>query len=676
MEGKKFGDYTVLSPLGQGTFGQTWLVEKGKSKYALKIFKNEMIKTDKQVKRIDREIESLRVVKHPNVVRYVGDGYHTEGYDKYRFLVMEYADGEPLRTFIERNGRLTVTQTQRIGLQILDGIRAIHDAGFYHRDLKPDNIFVTRAGDVRILDFGLVKFLDASTLTATGDTMGTYAYMPPEQLKDSKNIDHRADLYSFGAIVFHMITGRIPLEITNLVEAPFKILNEIPPFASSLNPAVPNRLDNLIATLLEKEVHRRKYNLDTAFLELRSLDDRSLPSITEDLTPRFLPRLLHNERSLVEDFNQKHGMDGIIFPANFFPKYRLVYDHIRDTGGFTIIDPVVYRLAYSKFSNTKSLIDLPYCVSEFHKEKPEDFQSLEACAIRAKQVVDWQLKQNPSAVVAPFHFLASPQDPWLDVDLKIFNECKKYLADLGEKIPLYFGVSTHIESLADPISPITFVNKVTRVQADGYMLMFDANLDSFNRAHYYAFGKFVSLLGEHMKPIVLSRVNDFGFGLMAFGATAISSGIGYIEDFKESILIEESGGYNLKPKYYIPKLLTSFSEKALKDIFEPARGKELACFCPYCEGSTDYKHLLKPAVAKGHYLWQKTKQIQLISEMQNEERLRWFVNTAEEAKTLLSQLKKDSKSKNISYDHFQMWIDSLVQLQKEQRDIALPSIAH
>ncbi|WP_026673995.1 serine/threonine protein kinase [Alkalihalobacterium bogoriense] len=671
---KNIGGYIIIQALGQGTFGQTWLVEKDGKKFALKLFKNEMIRSSQDVKRIKREIDSLKIVEHPNIVKYVDDGVHSEGFDTYRYLVMEYADGEPLRTFIERNGKLTVSQTQRIGLQLLEGLNAIHERGLFHRDLKPDNIFITRLGDVRILDFGLVKFLDASTLTATGVPMGTYAYMAPEQLKDSKNIDFRADLYSFGAILFHMITGRLPLEIHSLVEAPYKILSEVPPFASSINPATPNKLDNIIATLLEKQPHRRNYSMDILFAELRSLDDKKIPVPSLDLSLRFLPRLLHNERTLIEEYSEEHQLDGIIFPANFFPKYAKVYNHVRDNGGFTMVDPVVYRLAYSKFSNVQSLVNLPYALSSFTKEKPEDFKDLESVQLRAKEVMDWQLKQNPSVLVAPFHFLANINDPWLEIDLKVFNECRKYLAEIGETRPLYAGISIQIESISDDISPIRIVNHYTRIQADGYLLMFDVKLDAFNKAHYYAFGKIVSMLGEVYKPIVLSRVNDFGLGLMSMGATAISSGIGFIEDFKESILIEEGGGFHLKPRYYIPQLLTSYSEKALKDIFEPAIGKQLACNCPYCQGSTDSAYLSKPQVSKGHYLFHKQKQVAVLDEMDKPERLRWFLQNVEEANNLAKQLKKATRSKHITYDHFKYWIESLNQVERE-RVSALPSVS-
>ncbi|GAB6890506.1 serine/threonine protein kinase [Geobacillus stearothermophilus] len=676
MEKNMIGNYEVITPLGQGTFGATFLVNKDGKKYALKLFKNEMIRSKNDIKRIEREIEALKKVDHPNVVKYIDDGFHIRGFDKFRYLVMEYTEGEPLSNFIDRNKRLTIAQTQRIGLQILEGLKAIHDSGLFHRDLKPDNIFITRLGDVRILDFGLVKLLDASTLTATGVPMGTYAYMAPEQLLDSKNIDYRSDLYSFGAILFHMVTGRIPLEIHSLVEAPYKILNEVPPFASTLNPAVPNKLDNIIATLLEKQIHRRNFTIDSLYFELRNLENRTIQVTSTDLTLRFLPRLLHNERSLVEEYNNTFGIDGIVFPANFFPKYSAVYESVRDSGKFTIIDPVVYRLAYSKFSNTKSLVDLPYVLSPYHKEKPEDFNSLEIYQKRAKQVLDWQLAQKPSVLVAPFHFYANENDPWIDIDIKIFHECRKYLNEINEKRPLYAGLSIQIESLTDNLSTIRLVNKFTRTQADGYILMFDIKLDSFNKAHYYAFGRIVSMLGDLAKPIVLSRVNDFGFGLLGFGATSISSGIGFIEDFKESILIEEAQGYNIKPRYYIPQLLTSFNEKALKDVFEPAIGKELKCNCPYCQGSTDIKYLFTPRVTKGHYLWHKQKQVKTLSEMHYEERTRWFLQQTDNARELAKQLKKATKSKLISYEHFNIWSEVISQLAEErEKSLSFTSVA-
>jgi serine/threonine-protein kinase len=676
MEGTNINGYIVKKFLGQGTFGNTWLVEKDNQNYAMKLFKNEMIRSSTDELRIEREIKSLQNVVHTNVIKYIDDGVFSLGYEKYRYLVMEYAQGEPLRNYIQKNGRLSISESEKIIYQVLEGLQAIHSKGFLHRDLKPDNIFLTNLGDIKILDFGLVKMLDASTLTATGATMGTYAYMAPEQLKDSKNIDTRSDLYSVGAILYHMLTGLLPIEINNIIEAPYKILQVIPKPASSLNPIIPIKLDTMISNLLEKEPYWRKFSSAEALLiDLRSLEDKNILDNSSDLTLRLLPRLLNTERKIIENFINDFGLDGIVFPANLLPKYKGVYEFVQKTNGHTIIDPLVYRLAYSKFSNTKSLVDLPYVLNNNTKERPEDFDTVEACRARAKKVVDWQHQFNSSVIVAPFHYIDGINDPWIDKDLIVFNECRKYMESANIKKPLYIGMSMHIESVADSISANRLVNQYTKVQSDGYILMLDIELESMNKAHYFWFTKIVNMLSAQHNPIILSRVNDFALGLTAFGATSISAGIGYIESFKESILIDENKGFGLKPKYYIPQLLSCFNEQEVSIIFEPSSSKELICHCPYCKGSSDINHLFQNDVTKGHYLYKKQEQMQILNQMGKQERYRWIENKISTAIELTKSIKKStSKGGKIQYKYLEIWLETYADVKSELDKLDASSI--
>lgn len=672
MEGNNINGYLVIRFLGQGTFGNTWLVQKGNQQYALKLFKNEMIRDSQDEIRIEREIKSLQKVNHPNVVKYIDDGLYSQGYEKYRYLVMEYAQGEPLKNYIKRNGRLTISESQKIINQVLEGLEAIHNAGFLHRDLKPDNIFVTNLGEVRILDFGLIKMLDASTLTATGVTMGTYAYMAPEQLKDSKHIDYRADLYSVGAIFYHMITGTLPLEINSLIEAPYKILNIIPKPASLINNAVPRRLDTILANLLEKDSYWRKYTVSALIKDINNLEDRSIVEQSSDLRLKILPRLLHNERKFIEDYVNNYGIDGIIFPANFLPKYRGVYDYVRSKGGQTFIDPVTYRLAYSKFTGTKSLVDLPYVLSDISKERPEDFETVAQCENRAKNVVDWQNSYDADIIIAPFHYIDDINDPWIEKDLVVYNECKKYMKSIVCNKPLYAGISIQIESISDKNNSLKLVNFYTRVQSDGYLLMFDIDLEATNKSHYYWFTKFINMLSAQNKPIILSRVNDFGLGLTSFGVTGISSGLGYIESFKEALLIDEQKGFNIKPNYYIPSLLTSFNEQEMKVIFESTSGKKYVCNCPYCKGSTDLNYLFTSSITKGHYLYTKQEQFKVLNQMGKEERYIWFEEKLSQAIVELKNIKKITSSNKIQFKHLEVWLDAIksVHFELEQNDVS------
>ncbi|MGF2618649.1 serine/threonine protein kinase [Bacillus cereus] len=670
MDGHTINGYHVEKLLGKGSFGLTYLVKKNETKYAMKVFKNEHLVDHDDHRRVDREIKALQSITHTHIVNYIDDGMVTIGTESHRYLVMEYVEGTTLDKVIEKHGKLTVEQVQRYAIQLIKGIKAIHDANMYHRDLKPGNIFVSSLGDIKILDFGLAKLIDASTLTTTGTAMGTYAYMPKEQLTNAKDVDHRSDLYSFGAILFHMITGRLPLEFKSIPEAIYKITSETPPFASSINPNIPNSLDNLIASLLEKEVFNRPDHIPELLKTLQNLNEKPITkTFKNDLTPKFLPRLLHTEKTLINNFASNHELDGIVFPANFIPKYQASYDFVRNIGKDTMLDPLVYRLAYSKFSNTKSLVDLPYVLDKFNKEMPRDFNTEQACKHRAISTLEFQLQKEPTNLIAPFHFIEDLKSEWLNIDAKVFHECRLYINE--NKIPqrLYAGLCINIESISDKESRREIINYLTRMGADGYILMLNINLNSNNKAHYYAYAALVKMLSSQNKPIILSRINDFGLGLIGLGATAISSGIGYIESFDESILMEETQAFGLKAKFYIPELMSSFSEPQLRDIYDTELGKQFICKCDYCKGSTDTRKLFSSSHQKYHYLYQRSKQMEQLNALELNERLPWFLEQLKTAEKHCQQLSKQGLK--INFKHLSIWHESLSEASRTQQVVAI-----
>ena len=200
MLGKIVNGYTLTAFKGSGSFGSVYVCQKNNSTYAMKIFNlayvfNEFLKGEDN--RITREIAALKSVNHPNVVSYVDDGSFTDNGVEYFYVVMDYIEGEDLQTYIA-NHDLSVKDVLFIFQCIADGVDAIHSQHIVHRDLKPANIYVTSQGEVKILDFGLSKLIDFTSITSTGAEIGSPLYMSPEQVKDSKNIDYRSDYYALG----------------------------------------------------------------------------------------------------------------------------------------------------------------------------------------------------------------------------------------------------------------------------------------------------------------------------------------------------------------------------------------------------------------------------------------------------------------------------------------------
>ncbi len=251
------GRYRIVRQIGQGGMGAVYEaehVELGR-RVAIKLMLKGFSKSPDYVQRFANEARAAAQIGHPGIVDVLDLGSDEHG----TYLVMELLAGEELEALLEREGRLDVSVALRLVGDIADAVAAAHDARIVHRDLKPANVFLPSGprakSSVKLLDFGIAKLLhhDVDSQTRTGAVFGTLLYMAPEQLRDSKNVDERADVYSMAAILYRALTGRPPLVAEAFPELAFKIASEAPTLASGLAPHVPAWLDRVLARGLEKD---------------------------------------------------------------------------------------------------------------------------------------------------------------------------------------------------------------------------------------------------------------------------------------------------------------------------------------------------------------------------------------------------------------------------------------
>ena len=262
MIGETVGNFTIVSRLGHGGMGEVFLGEQKsvKTRVAIKTLLPHISARTEYVQRFFNEAVAVSRIKHSGIAKIFDVGFLPSGQ---AYLVMEFLDGETLSARIQREGPLPLSRVTEIGRQISNILEATHQAGITHRDLKPDNIFLVADNEldsgerVKILDFGIAKLGETGMTGTSVGSMGTPAYMAPEQWRSSKNVDWRADAYSLGCVVFEMATGRPPFLAHSYAEACTMHLTQQPPRLRELVSELPAELEQLVASLLEKDPSQR-----------------------------------------------------------------------------------------------------------------------------------------------------------------------------------------------------------------------------------------------------------------------------------------------------------------------------------------------------------------------------------------------------------------------------------
>ena len=276
--GTKLGPYEIISPIGAGGMGEVYRARDTRldRTVAIKVLPQHLADNPDVKQRFEREARAVSALNHPNICTLFDVGSQ----DGTEFLVMEYIEGETLAARLEK-GALPLDQALKIGIEIADALDKAHRAGIIHRDLKPGNIMLTKSG-AKLLDFGLAKETLAlasggsltilatrtTPVTQAGMIVGTFQYMSPEQV-EAKELDARSDIFSYGSVLYEMLTGRAAFQGRSQLSVASAILEKDPEPISALVPMTPPALDRTVRKCLEKDPDNRWQTARDLLLELK-----------------------------------------------------------------------------------------------------------------------------------------------------------------------------------------------------------------------------------------------------------------------------------------------------------------------------------------------------------------------------------------------------------------------
>ncbi len=549
-----------LEHLGTGGFASTFKVIPLEGEvYALKVVDADISEPE----RVERELQALQRVDHPNVVAYRDTGtVNRDGVD-YRWLAMDFVEGRTLAKLLADGVTFTHAEAVALLKQAVEGTAALWAADTAHRDLSKNNLLITPTGRLVVVDLGMARHLDDDTITNL-PTPGTPGWMSPEQVgPEPTHGDWRSDQFVLGLIAYRLVTGVDPLRCRNGQEAWLAPFLQTPRAPRDLVPTVPLALSDLIMKMLEKAPHRRWLRPAALLTEIEQVAATlANADALAPVTPRFYLGLGDNVGHIrAAGFIESLAPDGVLVEPRARGRVREVIDLEGMPANSVIVDPRTHLARATLEHRADYFKKLPFGTGPVLTGFPDAAARRQFCT----QVVDFQIDYNPAAVMAPYFYAGNGERAWIQESLVCAQETVQLLEARapergGLMEPVWTTVAVAATWLSQPTQRDTLLTLLTSQSIETLQLMVNTTQPTFapvgDGAVLDGLVDVLQVMREADIPVILGRRSSEGLLGLAFGATGWTTGVAGVQMNMDPHPERETVARQGQPRIYVPQLLT------------------------------------------------------------------------------------------------------------------------
>jgi CheY-like chemotaxis protein len=601
----RIADFRFVRLLGSGSFAQTYEAERDGERFAVKVF-YELPATAESRERFHREVSSLRI-EHPNLAEYVDSGVAPCGGRPSAFIAMRYLPGSSLRERLaECRGKISWKQALEIARGICEGLQCLHAHGVVHRDLKPANVYCPARGGVVILDFGLARVQDLTTITARGAFVGTRAYCAPEQIRGEG--DFHSDLYALGAVLFEMLTGRVPFPATNELELIERIRHEDPEPPAVIEPSVPAWLDRLVLDLLAKEPLQRPRGAEAV---LEALSDPVRSAATAVRVPydrNGVPLLVARattesaSRAILDTGLQGSGPDITVAAVTQPAQLDALHRARAMSNTVMAVDTRVMDTATGGYRAVAALRGRKFLPAGAEPHTPVSLRAPGETERVARGDIQEQIDEGANLLRAPGFVFDSVDSAWLRRNPRLLEASLTARDALAPNLPLFAQVLCTIDVLARRDDRLSIVNRFARGDPDGYWVGV-AGTEACSADQLATALDLVLLLEQLGAPCVWSLPGTLAELMWSMGVAGVEIPLGRTGGFRVPAATRPIRRIDHASRFEFPSIMTSLSADLAEQVLDSGTLPESSCACLSCQRSSSTRDRLEHADDHNLCVW-------------------------------------------------------------------------